>query len=100
MSDWDILQRWATDRSENAFAELKRIVRPDGKIVLLEHVRPGGLPGYVFDFLNIFTVAFMEDHFNRRTAKLAESSGLKLLDVRPKAFGIVNLIVCRNDKKS
>ncbi len=84
----------------NAFAELRRIVKPNGKIVLLEHVRPKGLSGYVFDFLNIFTVPLMEDHFNRQTAKLAENSGLKILEVKQKAFGIVNLIICENDKKS
>jgi ubiquinone/menaquinone biosynthesis C-methylase UbiE len=84
---------------ENVFAELRRIVRQAGKIVLLEHVRPNGLFGYVFDFLNIFTVPFIEDHFNRQTARLAENAGLKILEVKRKAFGIVNLIVCENDKK-
>lgn len=81
---------------ENAFAELKRVVKPNGKIVLLEHVRPNGLLGYFFDFLNIFTVALIEDHFNRQTAKLAENAGLKILQVKQKAFGAVNLIVCEN----
>ena len=84
---------------QNAFAELKRIVAPGGVIVLLEHVRPAGLTGYFFDFLNIFTVRLIEDHFNRQTAKLAEDSGLKVLEVRRKAFGIINLIVCENDKE-
>ncbi len=86
-------------KPENAFAELKRIVKPNGKIILLEHVRPNGLPGFLFDFLNIFTVVLIEDHFNRKTAKLAESAGLKILEIKQKAFGIVNLIVCENDKK-
>lgn len=85
---------------ENAFAELKRVVKPAGRIVLLEHVRPRGPLGFAFDFLNIFTVALIEDHFNRQTAKLAENSGLKVLEIRGKAFGIVNLIVCENDKKA
>jgi ubiquinone/menaquinone biosynthesis C-methylase UbiE len=66
---------------ENAFAELKRVVKENGKIVLLEHVRPKSALGFVFDFLNIFTVALIEDYFNRQTAKLAEnwlaSSGSK-----------------------
>jgi len=84
---------------ENAFMELRRIVKPGGKIVLLEHVRPNGLTGFVFDFLNIFTVALIEDHFNRQTAKLAECTGLKILEVRQKALGIVNLIVCENEEK-
>jgi ubiquinone/menaquinone biosynthesis C-methylase UbiE len=84
----------AISNPEKAFDELKRVVKPNGKIVLLEHVRPKGLFGYLFDVLNIFTVALMEDHFNRETAKLAENSGLKILEVKEKAFGIVNLIVC------
>jgi ubiquinone/menaquinone biosynthesis C-methylase UbiE len=85
---------------EKAFAELQRIIKPNGKIVLLEHVRPKGLPGFLFDFLNIFTVTLIEDHFNRQTAKIAESAGLKVLEIKQKAFGIVNLIICENDKKS
>ena len=84
---------------ETAFAELKRTVKPGGKIVLLEHVRPKGILGYGFDFLNLFTVALIEDHFNRRTAQLAENAGLKILEVKEKAFGIINLIVCENVKK-
>jgi ubiquinone/menaquinone biosynthesis C-methylase UbiE len=84
---------------QKAFAELRRIVKPNGQIVLLEHVRPNGLLGFVFDFLNIFTVLLIEDHFNRQTAKLAAGAGLKILEVKRKAFGIVNLMVCENVKK-
>lgn len=83
-------------KPENAFAELRRVVKPHGKIVLLEHVRPNGLFGYAFDFLNIFTMFLIEDCFNRQTAKLAKDAGLKILEVKEKAFGIVNLIVCEN----
>lgn len=79
---------------ENAFAELRRVVKKNGRIVLLEHVRPSGLTGYFFDFINIFTTAFIEDRFNRETAKTAEESGLKVLEVKEKVFGIVNLILC------
>ena len=81
---------------ENAFRQLQRIVKPNGRIILLEHVRPKGLLGYFFDFLNIFTVALIEDYFNRNTTKLAENSGLKVLEVKEKAFGIINLIICEN----
>ncbi len=82
------------NKPENAFLELNRVIKPNGKIILLEHIRPKGLLGYVFDALNIFTVALIDDHFNRQTAKIAERSGLKILEVKEKAFGIVNLIVC------
>jgi ubiquinone/menaquinone biosynthesis C-methylase UbiE len=79
---------------ENAFAELKRVVRNNGKIILLEHVRPSNPLGFAFDFINLFTAAVIKDHFNRQTAALAENSGLKITAIRKKAFGIVNLIVC------
>lgn len=79
---------------QKAFAELCRTVRPGGTIILLEHVRPNGPLGYVFDLVNIFTAAVIEDHFNRQTSKLAEDAGLKVVEIRKKVFGIVNLIVC------
>lgn len=79
-----------------AFSELRRVVKTGGKVILLEHVRPGGLLGYVFDILNLVTAPLIEDHFNRRTARLAEESGLKVVEVKKKAIGIVNLIICEN----
>lgn len=84
--------------TQKAFAELQRVVVNEGKIVLLEHVRPPGLLGYLFDGLNVITKALIEDHFNRRTAKLAEDAGLKIVEVKQKALGIVNLIICEVKK--
>ena len=82
-------------KPENAFAELRRVVKNQGVIVLLEHVRPKNPLGFAFDFLNVLTVAALEDHFNRQTTMLAENAGLKITEIRKKAFGIVNLIVCQ-----
>jgi ubiquinone/menaquinone biosynthesis C-methylase UbiE len=78
-----------------AFAELHRVVRPGGTIALLEHVRPGGLLGYIFDILSIFTVALFGDHFNRRTADEARHAGLHVVSVERRACGIIQIIVCR-----
>lgn len=77
-----------------AFSELKRVIRPGGRIVLLEHVRPDGILGPVFDILNKVTVIAADDHFNRETAKLAADAGLKIVEIRKKLGSIVNLIVC------
>ncbi len=81
-------------KPELAFAELRRVVKPSGSVILLEHVRPDGLLGYVFDGLNFCSTRLAEDHFNRRTAEIAAASGLNLLEVRSKMAGIVNLIIC------
>ena len=81
-------------KPELAFAELCRVVKHGGKVVLLEHVRPKGLLGYLFDGLNVCTHAAFDDHFNRRTAQIAADSGLNVVEIREKMAGIVNLIVC------
>jgi phosphatidylethanolamine/phosphatidyl-N-methylethanolamine N-methyltransferase len=78
-----------------ALTELRRVVRPGGLVVLLEHVRPAGALGHLFDALSLLTVALLDDHFNRRTADEARRAGLELLRVERHALGIIQLIVCR-----
>ena len=78
-----------------AFGELRRVVRPGGRVVLLEHVRPQGLLGYAFDALSKLTVALCDDHFNRRTADEARRAGLSVERVEPHWRGVFQIIVCR-----
>jgi len=78
-----------------AFAELRRVVRPGGTVALLEHVRPPGPLGYLFDALNLLTVPLLEDHFNRRTADEARRAGLRLERLDRHLLGIIQTIVCR-----
>ncbi|HUS12407.1 MAG TPA: methyltransferase domain-containing protein [Pyrinomonadaceae bacterium] len=80
---------------EAAFSELRRVVKPGGTVLLLEHVRPDNLLGPAFDILNLITVPLLEDHFNRRTARAAEAAGLKVVKVEKSMLGIINLIACR-----
>ena len=76
-------------------SELRRVVRPGGRVVLLEHVRPRGALGYAFDALSLLTVALMDDHFNRRTLEEVRRAGLEVLKVEEHLRGVVQLIVCR-----
>jgi ubiquinone/menaquinone biosynthesis C-methylase UbiE len=82
---------------QKAFAELRRVVKPLGRIVLLEHVLPAGPLGPVFDLLNLLTVPLFDDHFNRRTAEEAQRAGLSVERIQKKAQGIFNLIVLKNE---
>jgi ubiquinone/menaquinone biosynthesis C-methylase UbiE len=77
-----------------AFAELRRVVRVGGRIVMVEHVRPRGVPGLLFDLFNPLTRLLLEDHINRRTAEEARRAGLRVLHTQSRALGIVQLIVC------
>jgi ubiquinone/menaquinone biosynthesis C-methylase UbiE len=77
-----------------AFEELKRVVKPGGKVVLLEHVRPANILGPAFDLLSMVTVPLFEDHFNRRTVDDAVRAGLNKVKVERFAAGIIELIVC------
>ena len=78
-----------------ALGELRRVVRSGGTVVLLEHVRPGGVLGPLFDFLNLFTSRLFDDHINRQTAKTASDVGLEVVKVERSRLGIINLITCR-----
>lgn len=82
-------------RPAEAFTELRRVVKSGGTVILLEHVRPDGLLGPVFDLLNLVTVPLLDDHFNRRTAVAAQTNGLQLIKVERSLLGIINLIRCR-----
>ncbi len=83
---------------QKALEELKRVVKDGGTVALLEHVRPNGFLGYLFDVLNFFTERFFGDCFNRQTAKLLTQAGFEVTTFKEKAFGVVNLIICKNRK--
>lgn len=64
-------------------AELARVTRTDGTVLLLEHVRPRNRAlGRVFDALSPLTRRLCGPEINRRTEENAEAAGLELHRVR------------------
>jgi ubiquinone/menaquinone biosynthesis C-methylase UbiE len=74
--------------------ELGRVVRPDGRILLLEHVRPSNpILGRLADYGTAFTRRIFGFRANRRTEDNVAAAGLEILDVE--RHGIWRRIVAR-----
>jgi ubiquinone/menaquinone biosynthesis C-methylase UbiE len=68
-------------------AELARVTNPQGRVLLLEHVRPRNrLLGRLFDWLSPLTRRCFGPAINRRTEANARAAGLELVDVRAEAI--------------
>lgn len=76
-------------------AELRRVARkPDGQVLLLEHVRPRGrLLGSLSDLLSPVTRRLLGFNLNRRTEQNVIASGLEIAEVRRR--GIWREVVAR-----
>ena len=75
--------------------EASRVLRPDGKVVLLEHMRPSGVLGMLFDLLDPLMSRMMGPHINRRTTENVHKAGLQLLEERNVFSDWVKAVVAR-----
>lgn len=68
-------------------AEVRRVVKPDGLVLLLEHVRPSSpLLGWLADLVSPITKRLMGPELNRPTEETVARVGLRALDVRREAI--------------
>ena len=70
--------------------ELRRVCIPDGRLLLLEHIRPQDVfTGYLFDIINPFVVRMMGANINRRTLENINNAGWNLIKDEPLSYDIV-----------
>lgn len=59
--------------------EVHRLLKAKGKAYFLEHVRPRGFRGWIFDFLNPPVAGIMGANINRHTVRNIERAGFRIL---------------------
>ena len=80
--------------------ELRRVVKPGGRLLLLEHMRAGNeVAGVIMDVLNPLMVRLSGANINRRTVENVRKSGWQLERVEDIGMkGIFKLIVARKEE--
>ena len=77
--------------------EIKRVVKPGGQVLLLEHMRiENRFAGLIMDIINPLVVRVMGANINRRTVENVQRSGLALEKVEDLGMGgMFRMIVAR-----
>ncbi|MPM83430.1 Ubiquinone/menaquinone biosynthesis C-methyltransferase UbiE [bioreactor metagenome] len=74
--------------------EVRRVCKPDGQIILLEHVRSSNpVLGWLMDILNPISLHMIGSNINRRTVENVEAAGIDIRQVQDLTGKIVKLIV-------
>jgi len=77
-----------------ALREVRRVLRPTGRLLLLEHVRgPGLIMAAVTELINVPWYAWQRVcHLNRETARVVAAAGFVVQSTQRHAFGVFQCI--------
>ena len=78
--------------------ELRRVLKPKGKAYFLEHVRPRGFRGRIFDLLAPLFVRIMGANINRDTVKNIQRAGFRILLEENLFSDIFKFVIAENVK--
>ncbi len=80
--------------------EIRRVCKPGGKIIMIEHVRSEKkVLGLIMDLLNPLTVNLYGANINRRTVENIKRAGFTKVEITNLTGDIVKKITIYNDKK-
>lgn len=78
--------------------EIKRVLKPGGKLVMLEHVRSKKrLLGWIMDRLNPLVVRMIGANINRNTVRNVKKAGFKNIEVENRVGDIIKFIRVMKD---
>jgi ubiquinone/menaquinone biosynthesis C-methylase UbiE len=79
-----------------AIGEAHRVLRPGGKLILLEHVRSPSLPVRTIErILDPLSVRFQADHLTREPLDYLEPRGFEIVRLERSKWGIVERVLAR-----
>ena len=80
--------------------EVRRVLKPGGRLILLEHVRlRNRILGWLMDLLNPLFVRLSGANINRDTVANVERAGFQLVAVDSSSGGLVQLIEARKESQ-